>query len=238
MVSDIHIGVIMDGNRRYAKLLMKSPNFGHKFGAKVARKMLNWIPEINKEMQINIRYITAYTLSIENFSSRPKDELNFILNQISNECDSILNNESYPVNRHGFSVRFIGRIEILPQELQRKIKLVEEKTKTNRNYFLNLAVVYGGQQEIADAVKKIIDMKPRTSEEIEQLIKDNLYTPDQPFPDLIIRTGGEKRLSNFLTFQSAYSELIFTEKRWPEITKNDMISFLEEYKRRKRTFGK
>ena len=238
MVSDIHIGVIMDGNRRYAKLLMKSPNFGHKLGAKVARKMLNWIPEINKEMQINIRYITAYTLSIENFSSRPKDELNFILNQISNECDSILNEESYPVNRHGFSVRFIGRIEILPQELQRKIKLVEEKTKTNRNYFLNLAVVYGGQQEIADAVKKIIDMKPRTSEEIEQLIKDNLYTPDQPFPDLIIRTGGEKRLSNFLTFQSAYSELIFTEKRWPEITKNDMISFLEEYKRRKRTFGK
>ncbi len=230
-----HLAVIMDGNRRFAKQIMKTPWVGHEYGLKKSREVLRWACEAG------IRYMTAYTLSLENISSRPKDELGIILKFIENEADNIIRNSRHTVHRFQIKVRFIGRKHILPKRLQEKMKLVERRTKSYRNHFLNIAVAYGGQQELVDAMKGILrkGLKGiiRPADLNEEIIKQHLYTNGQPYPDLVIRTGGERRLSNFLPFQSAYSELIFTDKKWPEITKKDFDSALKEFSRRQRRFG-
>jgi len=226
----------MDGNRRLAKQLMKKPWEGHKLGALKAREVLEWCCDRG------IKYITTYTLSSENLRSRPKIELKYILNILENECNEVLNNENHVVNRRKIKVRFIGRTYLLPENLQKKLKEVERKTARNKKHFVNIALVYGGQQEIVDATKRIVDkclknlMKP--SDIDEKVVSESLYTNGQPAPDLIIRTGGEKRLSNFLPFQSAYSELIFLDVRWPELTEKDFDAALEEFYSRQRRFGK
>jgi tritrans,polycis-undecaprenyl-diphosphate synthase [geranylgeranyl-diphosphate specific] len=231
-----HVGIIMDGNRRFAMRLMKKPWMGHKWGLEKAREVLKW------SCEFGIKYVTAYTLSLENLSSRPKDELKMILAYLGEECDNILNNTEHPVHRFNVNVRFIGRTHLLPKDLQKKMKNAENKTKKYDKHFLNVAVAYGGQQEIVDATKKILEkglkgvIKP--SEINESLIKQHLYTNGHPFPDLIIRTGGDKRLSNFLPFQSAYSELIFTDKKWPEMSKKDFQEAIDEFEKRQRRFGK
>ncbi len=231
-----HIGIIMDGNRRFARTLMKQPWIGHEYGLKKARQVLQWTCEAG------IKYMTAYTLSLENISTRPKKELSIILNYLEQEADNILNHTNHIVHKFAVNVRFIGRTHVLPKTLQKKMKLVEERTKYYKKHFLNIAVAYGGQQEIIDATKQILRkglegiIKPAQLN--ETIMKEHLYTNGQPFPDLVIRTGGEKRLSNFMPFQSAYSELIFTDKKWPELTKKDFSTALKEYSRRKRKFGK
>lgn len=230
-----HIGIVLDGNRRFAAQIMKKPWTGHKYGLLKSREALQWACEAG------IKYITAYTLSLENITSRPKQELNLILMFIGKEADSILKDRNHIVHRFSVNVRFIGRTKILPKDLQKKIKLVEKKTKDYNKHYLNVAVAYGGQQELVDATKAIMKkclkgiIKP--SDMNESIIKAHLYTNGQPYPDMIFRTGGEKRLSNFLPFQSAYSELIFTDKKWPELTKEDFAEALEEYASRKRRFG-
>ena len=231
-----HLGVILDGNRRYAKQLMKRPWAGHKMGLEKSREVLEWA------CGAGIKYITAYTLSLENFNTRPKNELRMILGYLESEADNILENKDHIVHKKSIKVRFIGRTQILPDRLQEKLQKVEEKTAKNTNHILNIAVAYGGQQEIADAVKEILlkglegIIKP--SDVNEQLVKHHLYTNGQPMPDLIFRTGGEKRLSNFMPFQSAYSELIFTDKKWPELSKKDFDMALEEFAARQRRYGK
>lgn len=231
-----HLGVILDGNRRFAKELLKRPWEGHKIGLVKARDVLEWACDAG------VKYVTAYTLSFENLKTRPKRELQMILSYLEKEMDTILSDKNHIVHRSNVKVKFIGRINLLPQILQEKMKKVEEKTSNYKKHFLNIAVAYGGQQEIVDAVKKIvekgIDGAIKLSELNEDMIKDNLYTSGQPYPDMIFRTGGEIRLSNFLPYQSVYSELIFTDKRWPELTKQDFDSALEEFSDRKRRFGK
>jgi len=230
-----HIGIILDGNRRFAIELMRRPWAGHRLGMLKARDVLRWACEKG------IKYMTAYTLSLENLFKRPKKELKLILNYIGKEAENILNNKDHIVHKFNVQVRFIGRKYLLPRALQEKMKSVEKMTKKYNKHFLNIAVAYGGQQELVDAMRKIIKkiskgiIKPNELD--EAVIKENLYTNGQPYPDLIIRTGGEVRLSNFLSFQSAYSELIFTEKKWPEMTKRDFESALEEFERRQRKFG-
>lgn len=230
-----HIGFVLDGNRRFAKHLMAKPWMGHKWGIEKAREVLDWACDTG------IEYITAYVLSLENMSSRPKRELNYILRYFEKELDNILKKD-HVIHRKKVKIRFIGRTRILPDEIRKKMKLVEEATKNYCSHTLNIAVAYGGQQEIVDATKEILKkglkgiIKP--SDVNEDLLRHHLWTNGQPEPDLIIRSGGEKRLSNFLPFQSAYSELIFTEKKWPELTKKDFSSFLQEYEKRKRRFGK
>lgn len=237
----MHIAVIMDGNRRYTKHLMKTVNFGHESGLKKARQMLEWVNKINLHRQNKINEVTAYCLSFENFNSRPKTELDFILSQLDKECDEIKRNPSHPVNKYFYKVSFIGKIDLLPEQLQEKMSEVQEKTKQN-SLRLNLAVAYGGQQEIVYTLKKIAEKVKDGLIDVDDidldLIKETLYTDYSSFPDLIVRTGGEKRLSNFLCFQSAYSELIFTEKKWPELEENDFIEFLKEFDSRKRRYGK
>ena len=231
-----HIGLIMDGNRRFAKTLMKQSWIGHEYGLKKARQVLQWTCESG------IKYMTAYTLSLENISTRPKKELSIILNYLGQECDNMLNDAKHIVHSFSVKVRFIGRTHILPIGLQKKMRLVEERTEKYKKHFLNIAVAYGGQQEIIDATKEILRKGLKgiisPAQLNETIMKEHLYTNGQPFPDMIFRTGGEKRLSNFMPFQSAYAELIFTDKKWPELTKKDFNAALNEYARRKRRFGK
>jgi tritrans,polycis-undecaprenyl-diphosphate synthase [geranylgeranyl-diphosphate specific] len=230
-----HVGVILDGNRRFAVQLMQKPWEGHRLGLVKAREVLRWACEKG------IRYLTAYTLSLENLFTRPKKELQLILKYIGKEAELILSNKNHIVHRFNVQVRFIGRRHMLPKALQEKMNSVENLTKKYNKHFLNIAVAYGGQQELVDAMRKIAKkvlkgiIKPNELD--ETIIKENLYTNGQPYPDLIIRTGGEVRLSNFLPFQSAYSELIFTKKKWPEITKRDFEAALKEFEKRQRRFG-
>lgn len=231
-----HVGIIMDGNRRFSKELLKmAPWKGHEYGVKKARDVLEWACERG------IKYMTTYALSIENLSTRPKKELDMILNYIGEEAVSILSDDNHPVNRFKVGVKFIGRVWLLPSKIQDKIKNVEVFTKNNKKHFLNIAVAYGGQQEITDATKKIVSevLKGalRPSDLNETIIKEHLFTNGQPAPDLIIRTGGEKRLSNFLPFQSAYSELIFLDTRWPAFSEQEFDDCLKEYSNRQRRFG-
>ncbi len=231
-----HIGVILDGNRRFARELMKRPWEGHKHGLLKAREVLQWACESG------IRYMTAYVLSLENIATRPKRELHLILSYLGKEADTILKNSRHVVHRFNVRVRFIGRTNLLPEHLQKKLMAVEKKTGRYKRYFLNVAVAYGGQQELVDATKKILEkgLKGviRPADLSVRILKEHLYTNGQPMPDMIFRTGGEKRLSNFLPFQSAYSELIFTEKKWPELTKQDFQEAIGEFERRQRRFGR
>ncbi|MBS3053067.1 MAG: di-trans,poly-cis-decaprenylcistransferase [Candidatus Aenigmarchaeota archaeon] len=232
----LHIGVILDGNRRFAKQLLQKPWMGHKWGLQKAREVLEWACEGG------IKYLTAYVLSLENLKTRPKRELEFIFNHLEKEAHNILNEKDHVIHRFKVNVRFIGRTHLLPSRLQRKLMDVERATKNYKKHFLNVAVAYGGQQEIVDAVRKLMLksmkglLKPHQLD--EALLKKHLYTDGQPYPDMIVRTGGDIRLSNFLPFQSVYSELLFTEKKWPEITKEDFNGFIREFQNRKRKFGR
>jgi tritrans,polycis-undecaprenyl-diphosphate synthase [geranylgeranyl-diphosphate specific] len=230
-----HIGIILDGNRRYAKELMKKPWEGHKIGLSKARDVLEW------SCERGIKYITAYVLSLENLNSRPKRELALILRYFENEMADIIKDKNHVIHRNKINVRFIGRTHILPDSIQEKMQKVKEATKGYSNFTLNIAIAYGGQQEIVDAVKKILEegLKGvlRPSDLNETIIKEHMYTNGQPYPDMIIRTGGEKRLSNFLPFQSVYSELIFTDVKWPAFSEKDFDDSLKEFDERKRRVG-
>ncbi|MCD6477899.1 MAG: di-trans,poly-cis-decaprenylcistransferase [Candidatus Aenigmarchaeota archaeon] len=229
------VGIIMDGNRRFAKELMKKPWMGHKFGVQKAREVLKWACEIG------IKYMIIYALSVENLKSRPRMELKKILEYFDREMDVLLSGR-HIVHSTKTRVRFIGRIRLLPKKLREKMREVEEMTKDYNEHFLNVAVAYGGQQEIIDAIKKISLKISRgllkTSQITKTLLKQNLYTNGFPYPDLIIRTGGERRLSNFLLWQSAYSELAFTDKKWPEFDKQTFLKIISDYQKRERRFGK
>lgn len=232
----LHVGIILDGNRRFARQLLQKPWMGHRWGLEKAREVLQWACEAK------IKYLTAYVLSLENLQTRPKRELRFILSHLEQEAENILVNMEHIIHRYHVNVRFIGRIPLLPRKLQKKLSAVEKATMRYRRHFLNVAVAYGGQQEIVDAVKKIVSkvtkgvIKP--SELDEAVIKQHLYSDGHPYPDLIVRTGGESRLSNFMPFQSAYSELLFTPKKWPELTREDFNGFIKEFQQRKRRFGR
>ena len=230
-----HVGIILDGNRRFAKELMKKPWEGHKIGLDKSHEVLDWA------CKRGIKYLTAYVLSLENLDTRPKGERRMILSYLGQETSDIIKDKNHIIHKLKVRVRFIGRIRLLPKDLQKKMHEVEKVTKKYDNHFLNIAVAYGGQQELVDATKKILKkglegvLKPANLN--EKILKEHLYTNGQPAPDMIFRTGGEKRLSNFLPFQSAYSELIFTNKKWPELTKRDFNNALREFSKRQRRFG-
>ena len=231
-----HVGIILDGNRRFARELVKRPWLGHKMGLEKARQVMQWACERG------IRYVTAYVLSLENLSTRPKKELQLILKYFGEEMDDILTDAGHVINRFDIHVRFIGRTHILPDDLQAKMKKVEAATCKHKKHTINIAIAYGGQQELVDAMSKILQeglagtIKP--SDLNETLLKEHLYTNGQPYPDMTLRTGGEKRLSNFLPFQSAYSELIFTDTKWPALSEKEFDSALKEFSSRRRRFGK
>jgi len=221
-----HIAIILDGNRRFAKRLMLQPWKGHEFGAKKVEDLIDHAKEYG------VDELTFYALSCENINTRPKNELFFLYNLMRKEFKN-LNWEKIKKNK--VKMRFIGQLNLLPIDLRKLCKEIEQQTKNNNNFIVNFAIAYGGRQEIIEAVKKIIKNKIPPEDINENIIEKNLYLDSDP--DLIIRTGGEKRTSNFLPWQSTYSELIFSEKMWPEFSLQDFSSCLDEFKSRKRRFG-
>ena len=221
-----HIAIIMDGNGRWAQEKGMDRIFGHKEGAKSAKKVIEACSDLN------INYLTLYAFSTENWN-RPQFEVDSLMSLLS----SMLKNEIKELERNNIVFNVVGRVEDLPKSVQNNISDVIDRTKHNTGLILSLALSYGGRQEIIDAVNKIIVSKK--SEIIdEEIVKNNLYCPEIPDPDLIIRTAGEYRLSNFLLWQSAYAELFVSKKNWPDFKKQDLIEALKDFENRDRTFGK
>ena len=222
----------MDGNRRFAKKLMMKPWKGHDLGAKKMEKLVDWVVEYK------IKELTLYTLSIQNFFSRSKKELNYLFKLFKRECRNLLKNEK--IDKEKIKINFIGRLNLFDKELQELMKKIMRKTKSHNKITMNLAMAYGGQEEIINAVKKITqqikEKKLNINKINESSFKDFLYLKSSP--DLIIRTGNVKRTSNFLNYQSAYSEWIFLDIMWPEFKKNDFVKCLIEFSKRERRFGK
>ncbi|MDG1089590.1 MAG: isoprenyl transferase [Candidatus Marinimicrobia bacterium] len=221
-----HIAIIMDGNGRWAQDKGMDRIFGHKEGANSAKKIIEACSDLN------INYLTLYAFSTENWN-RPQFEVDSLMSLLS----AMLKNEIKELERNNIVFNVVGRVEDLPKSVQNIISDVIDRTKYNTGLILSLALSYGGRQEIIDAVNKIIVSKK--SEIIdEEIVKNNLYCPEIPDPDLIIRTAGEYRLSNFLLWQSAYAELFVSQKNWPDFKKKDLMEALKDFENRDRTFGK
>jgi tritrans,polycis-undecaprenyl-diphosphate synthase [geranylgeranyl-diphosphate specific] len=217
-----HVGIILDGNRRFAKRLMLKPWKGHEWGAEKVEKVLEWGNELG------VRELTLYTLSLENFN-RPKTEFNYLMELFKKEFKRL--SKDPQLQEKEIRINFIGRLWMLDEELQQILKGISNKTKNNSKFTVNFAIAYGGRQEVVDATIKIAEQVKSGELDIskinEETFLNNLWSSSEP--DLIIRTGGETRTSNFLNFQAAYSEWIFLEKSWPEFEKEDFISAINEY---------
>ena len=225
-----HIGVIMDGNGRWAKKRGLPRSAGHSAGAESLKKI---VTECNK---MGIKYITVYAFSTENWK-RPKDEVDFLMNLLMD----YLKNAKTTLAGENVVIKAIGSRKELSQELREEIKKTEEFTKNNDGIVMNIALNYGSREEIVNSVKEICknvcDGKCSVDDINAQMISDNLYTASQPDPDLIIRTSGEERISNFLLWQIAYSEFYFTKKLWPDFKVRDLHEAIIEYQNRNRRYG-
>lgn len=226
-----HIGIIMDGNRRFSRRLMMKPWKGHEWGAEKVKKVFEWCREYN------IKEITLYTFSIQNFN-RPKKEFDYLMKIFSENFEKLKDDKR--LTEYGMRINVIGRLWMFPKDVQEKIKFVVEKTKNNNKYIVNFAMAYGGREEVIDATKKIAEQVKEGTLDIDDINENtfsrNLYFSDEP--DFIIRTGGDHRTSNFLPFQSAYSEWIFIDKMWPEFSKEDFESAIMNFAKRERRFGR
>ncbi len=225
-----HIGIILDGNRRFSRRLMMKPWKGHEWGAKKVEKVLGWAQDLG------VKELTLYVFSYENFN-RPKEEFNHLMKLFKTEFDRLCEDKRIFDQQIRFNV--IGRTWMFPRDVQDSIKRVMDLTKDHKGYIVNMAMAYGGRTEVIDAVKKISEQVKNGDLDIDDINEESfsrcLYMEDEP--DLIIRTGGSLRTSNFLVWQSAYSEWIFLEKTWPEFEKEDLEEAISNYKKRDRRFG-
>lgn len=228
-----HIAVIMDGNGRWAKNRGLERSDGHKEGAKTFRKICDYAADIG------IEYLTFYAFSTENWK-RPQQEVDALMDLFRSYLSEMKQRENENEER-GYNIRFIGNIDGIPEDIRRLLSVVEKDSETKTKTHINIAVNYGGRAEIVCAVKKIAQMVKNGKilpEDIdENLISGNLYTASQPDPDLIIRPSGEQRISNFLIWQSAYSEFWYSDVLWPDFTADDLNKALEAYQKRNRRFG-
>ncbi len=230
----VHIGIIPDGNRRWARRLGLETYYGHYHGYSRLKEVLEWI------WDLGIKFVTIYAMSSENCRYRPPEERKYLFEIIKNGLNELLHSRT--VHKRRIKVKVIGKLDLVPKDLVEVARKAEEATKNYDNGVLNIALCYGGRQEIIDAVKKIAEDtakgKIRVDEINEELFSKYLYTNGLPDPDLIIRTSGEIRISNFLLWQSAYSELYFCEAFWPEFRKIDFWRAIRSYQRRERRFGR
>ncbi len=226
-----HVGFILDGNRRFAKLKGLKPWRGHEYGRETVRRLVGWCREFG------VIELTLYTFSIQNFY-RPAREVKKLMELIEQELDILASDPK--VAENGVRIRVIGKVDLLPEPVQRAVERVETATAGNDTFFLNFCIAYGGREEILEAVRKIvakvkakvIDVKDVTLE----MFESHLALPSEP--DLIIRTGGERRTSNFLPWQSSYSEWFFIKKLLPEFQREDLRDILRQFARRERRFGR
>lgn len=217
------VGIIMDGNGRWAKARGLSRSEGHKAGAKVIREVIEALNDLD------VHHVTLYAFSTENWK-RPKEEVDGIMNLIYGYLDQVKEiKEEYDT-----SVRFIGDKSVLPSKLRKKCVQIEEMS-VGRSHVINVALNYGGRDEIVRAVNAAI--KAGCNPVTEADISRHLYTPDSPDVDLVIRTGGDMRISNFMIWQSAYSELYVTDTLWPDFGREGVIKAAEAFYKRKRRFG-
>lgn len=228
-----HVAVIMDGNGRWAKQRSLPRTAGHRAGAKVVEKLLECC------LNAGVRYVTLFCFSTENWN-RPKDEVDTLFSMLN----EYLSKEIRPVTDKGVKVSFAGRTDLLPEKTREMMAKVENVVPSpeNQKLHLILAISYGGREEIVDAAralaKRVQNGEIRPDEIDEKAFSSALYQPDVPDPDLVIRTSGEKRISNFLLWQSAYSEYVFTNTLWPDFCERDFQAALDEYAARHRRFGK
>ena len=218
-----HVAIIMDGNGRWALQKGKSRNYGHQCGLKTIEKI------VDCSIKKKISYLTLFTFSSENWK-RPKKEVNFLFKLLENYFKKNL----LKVIRNGIKVKIIGNKSRLTSNLRKIIKLAENKTRKNKKISVQLALNYGSKQEIINSMKIVNKKKQKIT--IKNFEK-NLYTSGFPDPDILIRTGGQRRLSNFLLWQMAYTEIFFVKKMWPDFNNNDFQKILNKFKKIKRNFG-
>ena len=219
-----HVAIIMDGNGRWGLKHNKSRNYGHRAGLKTVEKI------IKISLKRKIPYLTLFAFSTENWK-RPQKEINFLLNMLENFLETNLNK----LVEQKIKIKIIGEKNKFPKRIKRIINYSEYKTKKNKKLHINLALNYGSKSEIVKSIKRIIKNKQNIT---EKKITLNLYTSEIPDPEILIRTGNTKRLSNFLLWQLAYSEIFFEKKLWPDFNENDYLKILNKFKIIKRNFGK
>jgi undecaprenyl diphosphate synthase len=220
-----HIAIIMDGNGRWAEQRGLPRVAGHREGAASLRAVLKACGELG------VKYLTVYAFSTENWS-RPQEEVDFLMNLFSQTIDR----EIDELIKNGVRLNFLGRLGKFSENLRKKMYEAMEKTKGNDRITLNVMVNYGGRAEIVDAFNQML--KEGRKEVDEETLKQYLYTKDIPDPDLLIRTANEMRVSNFLLWQIAYSELYVTPVLWPDFRKEQLLAAIEDYQKRVRKFGK
>jgi short-chain Z-isoprenyl diphosphate synthase len=233
-----HVGVILDGNRRYARERgLSTVSDGHRAGARKIHELLDWCHELS------IPYVTLWLLSTENLQ-RDRDELGNLVSIIAETLTTIADD---PKSRErGLRITGVGTLDVLPDDLRRALKHAEETTAGQERFHLQVAVGYGGRQEITDALRGLLEEGHARGDSLEDVIASltpaaisaHLYTNGTPDPDLIIRTSGEIRMSGFLLWQSAHSEFYFCDPYWPEFRKTDFLRALREFASRRRRFGR
>jgi|TARA_B100001093_G_C26657381_1_gene940213 undecaprenyl diphosphate synthase len=214
-----HVAFIMDGNGRWGKKKKRSRNYGHLKGVEVVKKIVSF------SIKTKIPIITFYVFSSENWK-RPKREVFYLFKLIKNYFSKEIKN----ITSQGIKINILGEINRLSADIKSTLKKTEELTYNNKKIIVNLAINYGSKIEILNAIKKTKKLTIKN-------FKKNLYTKNLPDPDILIRTGGHQRLSNFLLWQLAYSELFFLKKLWPDFNSNDLIKIIKKYKTSKRNFG-
>lgn len=222
-----HIAIIMDGNRRWAKEKNLPSAMGHKKGVDSLKNILRACNDFS------IKYLTVYAFSTENWN-RKKEEVEFLMNLVA----VTLTNELAEMHKENVQIHFIGDLTKLSDKLQKILANAVETTKNNTGVILQIALNYGSRDEIVHAVQKIVESGVKSDEINEQLISENLYTAGVPDPDILIRTGGEQRISNYLLWQIAYSEIIIRNEFWPDFDKNSLKDSILEFGKRQRRYGK
>ncbi len=225
-----HIAIIMDGNGRWAEKRGLKRVEGHRAGEKAVMKLL----EASEEF--NIKYLTLYAFSTENWK-RPKDEVNYLMSLLGSSITKNIDN----INNRDVKIRIIGRIGKIPFPVRKKLLNAVEKTKNNKKATLTIALNYGGRAEIVDATKALLDDviggKIKIANINEEVFKNYLYAPDIPDPDLLIRTSGEFRISNFLIWEISYSEIYITDVLWPDFDRDELKKAIDDFHSRKRRYG-
>ena len=221
-----HIAIIMDGNRRWAKDRFLPTMMGHKKGVEALKNTLYACNDFD------IKYLTVYAFSTENWN-RSIEEVNFLMDLLAHTIEKTVDD----MNKNNVKLKFIGDLSKLKVDLVKILKSAENKTENNNGVNLQIAFNYGARYELVEAFKRLLEKGVKSEEINEKLISDNLYTNNIPDPDLLIRTGGEKRISNFLLWQLAYSEIYVTSNYWPEFNRDLLSEAIIEFKNRNRRFG-
>lgn len=228
-----HVAIIMDGNRRFAREMGLNTSEGHIRGKDKLEEVMEWC------LELGIKILTVYAFSTENLA-RPPEEVDYLMDLFEENFRKLGDDER--IHKHRIKVRVLGQRELLPERVRKAIEYAEARTADYDRYFYNIAVAYGSRQEIIQAIRQIArevkENKIDVEDIDEKMFSRFLYTAELPDPDLVLRTSGEERVSNFLLWQLAYSELYFTDVYWPGFRKIDFLRAIRSYQKRQRRFGR